>query len=66
MSKIKDVDSHYTRDAARCAEHYLLLISCPGGRPICKGYICPHCGMDTSHGDCDGVQGFVNYRKQPA
>lgn len=52
--KIKNLDANYTRDLARCAD-YLAIVDCPGGRPIVKGYICPHCGADPSHGDCDGV-----------
>ena len=59
MSKIKNVEAHYTRDLARCAKNYLLIKECPGGRPIVKGYICPHCGTDTSYGDCDGVIGLT-------
>ena len=58
MAKIKNVEANYTRDLANCAQHYLCIISCPGGRPMVKGYICPQCGMDTSYGDCGGVQGF--------
>lgn len=58
VGKIKNVEDHFVRDAARCADHFLVLISCPGGRPIVKGYICPHCGYDTSYGDCGGVIGF--------
>jgi hypothetical protein len=59
MAKIRDVDRNYESDLARLAQTYLVVQACPGGRPINRGYICAHCGMDTSHGDCDGVQGFV-------
>jgi hypothetical protein len=58
MSKIANVDANYTRDLARCADQFLSIVSCPGGRPIVNGLICPHCGMDTSDGDCGGVAGF--------
>jgi hypothetical protein len=60
MAKIRNVEANETRDMAALAAAYLVVVACPGGRPIHKGYICPHCGMDTSHGDCDGVLGFVN------
>lgn len=59
MSKIKDISANYTRDLANCANTYLLVESCPGGRPIVSGYVCPHCGVDPSYGDCNGVIGFV-------
>jgi len=58
VAKIKNVEANYMGDLARCAETYLCVISCPGGRPMVKGYICPHCSMDTTRGDCGGVQGF--------
>ena len=58
MSKIKDVENNYIRDMASCAHTYLYTVLCPGGRPIVWGYFCPHCGIDTSHGDCNGVIGF--------
>lgn len=61
MAKIKaeDVASNYVYDMARCAISYLRTQRCPGGRPIVDGSICVHCGMDTSYGDCGGVQGFT-------
>jgi hypothetical protein len=59
MSKIRNVEANELRDLATLAATYLVVVSCPGGRPIKKGFICPHCGMDTSHGDCDGVHGFI-------
>lgn len=60
MAKIRNVEANEMRDLAALAGIYLVVVACPGGRPINKGCICPHCGMDTSHGDCDGVHGFVN------
>lgn len=47
------------RDAAACANQYLALVRCPGGRLNVHGYICPHCGMDTSDGDCGGTSNFT-------
>jgi hypothetical protein len=58
MAKIKNVEANYTRDLANCASRYLYIVDCPGGRPMVKGYICPHCAMDTTRGDCAGVQDF--------
>ena len=60
MSKIKreNLQVNRTRDLAHCAVAYLLIHNCPGGRPIVDGYVCPHCGTDTSFGDCGGVIGF--------
>jgi hypothetical protein len=63
MAKIKDVDAHRTSDMARCADAYLNLTLCPGGRPMVRGLICPHCDMDTTEGDCGGVQSFVKKKK---
>jgi hypothetical protein len=62
MSKIKDPRNTYQADLARLAHSFLLIVSCPGGRPIVKGYVCTHCGMDTSHGDCAGVRNFKKKR----
>lgn len=47
------------RDAAECAAAYLALQRCPGGRLIVKGYVCLHCDIDPSYGDCSGTSGFV-------
>ncbi len=60
MSKIAKakIDKYSLADLARCADTYLLLHNCPGGRPIVNGYVCPHCGTDTSEGDCGGVKDF--------
>lgn len=63
MSKIRNVETDRTADLAACATRYLDIRSCPGGRPIVRGYICPHCGYDTSDGDCGGVQDFVKKEK---
>ena len=63
MAKIKNVEANYTRDMANCASSYLAIVPCPGGRPIVKGYICPHCHTDTSHGDCGGVIGFQKLQR---
>lgn len=64
--KIKEgrIDANYTADMARCASYYLRTIPCPGGRPMVKGLICPHCDTDTSLGDCGGVIGFTKHRPQ--
>jgi len=59
MAKIRNVDAHYTRDLAALAQDYLALKRCPGGRPVVVGYVCAHCGTDTSYGDCQGVAGFT-------
>lgn len=60
MGKIKDVEANRTRDLASLASSYLSVVRCPGGRPIVDGYVCPHCGTDTSWGECNGVIGFEN------
>lgn len=44
------------QDAASIAHTYLNLSRCPGGRLMVSGLICPHCGMDTSDGDCAGTR----------
>ena len=57
MGKVKDIAASRQRDLAACADAYLNIRACPGGRPIVDGLVCPHCGMDTSDGDCNGVVG---------
>lgn len=61
MKKIdkNDLNKYRIQDTARLALNYLWVINCPGGRPIVDGYICPHCGIDASQGECAGVEGFV-------
>lgn len=59
MGKIRNVGAHWTSDLATCAVAYLAITTCPGGRPKVEGLVCPHCGTDTSRGDCDGVLGFT-------
>lgn len=56
--KIENIERNRLSDLARCAEFAAVIVDCPGGRPIVGGYICPHCGTDPSHGDCNGVVGF--------
>lgn len=57
--KLKEIDRARMGDMYRLATRYLIVMDCPGGRPINDGYICPHCGADPSRGDCDGVEGFI-------
>ena len=42
-------------DIIVCANNYLQMVRCPGRRIIIKGYVCPHCDHDPSHGGCKGV-----------
>lgn len=67
MAKIKkrNVEKNTVQDLANCATAYLLIHRCPGGRPIVDGFICPHCGTDTSNGDCGGVEEFEKKGNQP-
>jgi hypothetical protein len=64
LSKIINVAAHHTRDLARCADTFLNIERCPGGRPIVAGLTCPHCGIDPSDGDCNGVNGFKKGEKR--
>ncbi len=59
MAKIENIEANRKSDLAYLAQAYLTFVSCPGGRPIVHGYICPHCGTDPSYGDCGGVRGFA-------
>ena len=40
------------RDTAACAESYLNLTRCLGGRIVVKEFICPHCDEDHTMRDC--------------
>jgi hypothetical protein len=64
MSKIRNVEKNYNNDLLTLAHLYLDIVLCPGGRPRMKGYVCSHCGVDTTYGDCKGVIGFKTRKKQ--
>lgn len=58
------VEYNRVRDLARCANFALRTVACPGGRPIIKGLICPHCDIDPTEGDCGGVKDFKKKGKR--
>jgi hypothetical protein len=67
MSRIRSPEKHRQRDILFLADNYLAIRDCPGGRPIIEGYVCPHCGTDTSYGECGGVVGFARKKtKSPS
>lgn len=49
MSYIKARDLRDLLDLARVAHDTGMIARCPGGRPMLDGYLCCHCGRDTSH-----------------
>lgn len=51
--------TQYDRDMAEIADFAARIITCPGGRPIMDGYVCIHCGQDTSvdRAKCGGKAG---------
>ena len=60
MKTLKDTGARRASDMAYLADIHINIVSCPGGRPIAEGFICPHCNVDPSIEKCkQPLEGWV-------